>query len=74
MDSALNDALRHDSVQFFELLLEQGASIDRLRRMIKINDLYKTVSKFSTFRINPQVYNFIENRFAITTTKKNHAL
>ncbi|CAF1601255.1 unnamed protein product [Rotaria sp. Silwood1] len=42
LDSALSDALRHESVQFVELLVEQGASFDRLRRIIKIDDLYKT--------------------------------
>ncbi|CAF3743141.1 unnamed protein product [Rotaria socialis] len=41
MDSALLHAIQHGSVQFVELLIEQGASFDRLRRLININDLYK---------------------------------
>ncbi|CAF1621290.1 unnamed protein product [Rotaria magnacalcarata] len=41
MDSALLHAIQHGSVQFVELLVEQGASFDRLRRLIDINDLYK---------------------------------
>ncbi|CAF4047534.1 unnamed protein product, partial [Rotaria sp. Silwood1] len=41
LDSALTDAIQHGSVQFVELLIEQGASFDRLRRLINIKDLYK---------------------------------
>ncbi|CAF4606820.1 unnamed protein product [Rotaria sp. Silwood1] len=44
LDSALVHAIRYDSVQFVELLIEQGASFDRLRRLINLNDLYKKKS------------------------------
>lgn len=43
LDFALVNAMQHASVQFVELLIEQGASFDRLRRLIVINDLYKKV-------------------------------
>ncbi|CAF1559561.1 unnamed protein product [Didymodactylos carnosus] len=43
LDSALRDALKRDSVQFVELLLEYGASFDRLRRDTEINKLYALV-------------------------------
>jgi hypothetical protein len=46
LDSALCEALHHDSVRFVQLLVDQGASCDRLRRLINIAELYKkTVSK-----------------------------
>ncbi|CAF3904585.1 unnamed protein product [Rotaria sp. Silwood2] len=44
LDSALIHAIQLDSVQFVELLIEQGASFDRLRRLINLDDLYKKKS------------------------------
>ncbi|CAF4204925.1 unnamed protein product [Rotaria sp. Silwood2] len=41
LDSALIHAIQHGSVQFVELLIERGASFDRLQRLINIKDLYK---------------------------------
>ncbi|CAF1513803.1 unnamed protein product, partial [Rotaria sordida] len=41
LDNALIHAIQHGSVQFVELLVERGASFDRLRRLINIEDLYK---------------------------------
>ncbi|CAF1523283.1 unnamed protein product [Adineta ricciae] len=44
LDDCLREAVRLNSVYFVELLVEGGASFERLRRLIRITDMYKDIS------------------------------
>lgn len=41
LDDALRNALRRMSINFIDILVQYGASLDRLRRLINVGDLYE---------------------------------
>lgn len=50
LDDALRNAFRRNSINFIDILIEYGASFQRLRRLINIADLYKDlVGEFEPF-------------------------
>jgi hypothetical protein len=43
LDNALRVALRRTSVTFIEMLIEYGASFERLQRLINMKDIYRNI-------------------------------
>ena len=41
LDDALKSALRRNSINFIDILIGYGASFERLRRSVDVEDLYK---------------------------------
>lgn len=43
LDNALKDALYRNSITFIEILIECGASFERLQRLINLKDIYQNI-------------------------------
>ena len=46
LDDGLKSALRRNSLNFVDILIEYGASFERLQRLIDVTDLYKDLVRF----------------------------
>ena len=72
LDAALYEAFDHGSIRFVQLLVDKGASFNRLSRWISVDELYKKSVSSINKQIKFDVLILVENETIIALGKKSN--